>query len=118
MKFKNKKEREQFLDNYTVWELWKEIPEIEVKLYRFAFIKTGAVIIATEHPKIRLLSYGANGARYTKARDVKYHLILREGDNSFKREGWIHEFKLYNPSGDSKSTIIEYLTKVRPEVQE
>ncbi len=118
MKFKNKKEREQFLDNYKAWELWKEIPEIEVKLYRFAFIKTGAVIIATEHPIMKFVSFGVKGAEYRKGRAVKYHLILREDDKSFNCDYSPNEHKIYNPSGDSKTTIIDYLVKVRPEVQE
>lgn len=48
MQLKNKIERENFLKNYKSWELFKEIPEIEVKLYRYVF-PNGTVIIATEH---------------------------------------------------------------------
>ncbi len=118
MNLKNKKQREEFLEKYRAWEVWKEIPEIEVKLYRFAFIKTGAVIIATEHPIMKFSGFGPKGEKYKKGRAVKYHLILREGDKSFIREYNPNEHRVYNPSGDSKTAIIEYLTKVKPEVQE
>ena len=118
MGFKNKKEREEFLKHYELWELWKEIPEIEVKLYRYAFIKTGAVIVATEYSKMEFASFGAKGAEYKKARDVKYHLFLREGDSGYRCDYIPNEYKLYNPAGDSKSAIIDYLAKVRPEDDE
>ena len=48
MKLKNQTERKEFLNNYKAWELFKEIPEIEVKLYRYVF-PNGTVIIATEY---------------------------------------------------------------------
>lgn len=115
MSFKNKREREEFLENYKEWELWREIPELEIKLYRYAFVSTGAVIIATEHPIMKYSRFGPKGAEYKKGRAVKYHLILREGDRSFIRECYPNEHKVYNPSGDSKTSIIEYLTKVKPE---
>ena len=118
MNFKNKNQREEFLENYSAWELWKEIPEIEVKLYRYAFISTGAVIIATEYPTMKFVSFGIKGAEHVKSTSVRYHLILRGGDNSFRHEYSQNDYKLYNPSGDSKSAIIDYLTKVKPEVQE
>lgn len=116
MQLKNKAERERFLENYKAWELWKEIPEIEVKLYRYAFISTGAVIIATEYPSFKYAGFGVKGAEYTKSTDVKYHLILRNGD-SYTSGYFSNSYKLYNPCGDSKSSIIDYLTKIKPEVE-
>ena len=40
MQLKNKAEREKFLESYREWELWKEIPELELKFYRYAFVST------------------------------------------------------------------------------
>ena len=36
--------------------------------------------------------------------------------DKFKNSYLIFEYKLYEPSGNSKSSIIEYLTKTKPEV--
>lgn len=115
MPLKNKAEREKFLESYKEWELWKEIPEIEVKLYRYAFVSTGAVIIATEFPRMVFSRFCKKGTEYKKSTDVKYHLLLREGDKSYKSEFSSNDFKFYNPVGDSKTAIIDYLTKVKPE---
>ena len=114
MQLKNKTQREEFLEKYRNWELWKEIPEIEVKLYRHKF-ENGTGIIATEYASMRFAGWEKGSSYYEKGTDVNYHLILAEGD-SFKTE-YRHANKFYSPSGDGKSTIIKYLTETRPEVQ-
>ncbi len=117
MPFKNKKEREEFLENYREWELWKEIPELEVKLYRYAFISTGAVIIATEYPSMKFAGYSAGVMEYTKGTDVNYSLILRKEEKFKSQYSYSdNDYIFYKPSGERKSAIIEYLTKVKPEV--
>ena len=114
MQLKNKVERERFLEDYRSWELWKEIPELELKFYR-KVLPNGTRIIATEFSRFVFEHFSPNGAKYKKSTDVKYHLLLSDNDN-YKIEYLEYSFKVYNPSGDSKSAIIEYLTKVKPEV--
>ena len=116
MQLKNKAQREEFLDNYRSWELWKEIPELEVKLYRYAFINTGAVIIATEYPCQKFADYRVGSFEYKKGTNVNYSLILREGD-SFKTQYsyFDNDFMYYKPTGERKSTLLEYLKKVGKE---
>ena len=115
MQLKNKVERERFLEEYKDWELWKEIPELELKFYR-KVLPNGTVIIATEHACMRFDSFSPRGNKYKKARDVKYHLLLAK-DDEYKVEYLEHAYKLYNPSGDSKTAIVEYLTKTKPDIE-
>lgn len=114
MKLKNQTERKEFLDNYKAWELFKEIPEIEVKLYRYVF-PNGTVIIATEYASFTFDFFKNGLSYYKKTTAVKYHLILSEGDD-FDNSTFFNEHKLYNPSGDNMTAIIKYLTIKRPEV--
>ena len=114
MLLKNKSERDRFLNEYMSWELWKEIPELELKFYR-KVLPNGTVIIATEHAVMRFVSWNKTSSNYTKTVSVKYHLLLSEKDN-YKIQFEEYAYRTYNPSGDSKSSIIEYLTKVKPEV--
>ena len=114
MQLKNKKEREGFLEEYNSWELWKEIPELELKFYR-KVLPNGTQIIATEHARMVFDHFSPSGSKYKKSRTVKYHLLLSDNDG-YKVEYFEHEYRLYNPTGDSKTAIVEYLTKTRPEV--
>ena len=114
MKLKNKTERENFLKNYKSWELFKEIPEIEVKLYRYVF-PNGTAIIATEHAIFTYDRFESGRSYYKKITAVKYHLILSETDD-YRNSTFLNEYKLYNPTGDSFTTIVKYLTVRRPEV--
>ena len=111
---KNKVERERFLEDYRSWEIWKEIPELELKFYR-KVLPNGTMIIATEHAHMVFANWDSKGCKYKKSRSVKYHLLLSDTDN-YKIQYEEHAYRVYNPSGDSKSAIIEYLTKVKPEV--
>lgn len=66
MQLKNKNEREKFLCNYKAWELWKEIPELELKFYRYEF-PNGTVLIATEYACMKFANWGPKGYTYKKA---------------------------------------------------
>ena len=114
MPLKNKAERERFLEEYRSWELWKEIPELELKFYR-KVLPNGTQIIATEHACMVFDSWHNKVSKYKKSTSVKYHLLLSDGDN-YKVQYEEHAYRVYNPSGDSKSAIDEYLTKTKPEV--
>lgn len=114
MQLKNKAERERFLEDYRSWELWKEIPELELKFYRKVF-PNGTVIIATEHARMVFDHFSPKGSKYKKSIDVKYHLLLSDSDG-YKVECLEHEYRIYNPTGDSKTAIVGYLTKTKSEV--
>lgn len=116
MQLKNKAERERFLENYKNWELMHEVPELELKFYRYTF-PNGTVIIATEHACMEFADYTPqHHFVYEKSTAVKYHLILAEKDK-FDTGYSDTAYKLYNPWGDSKSAIVEYLTKTKPEIE-
>lgn len=110
MKLKNKAEREKFIKDYKSFELFKEIPEIEVKLYRKE-LNNGAVIIVTEYQSY---VYSFEDNEYRKCSTVQYHLILPQEDEYQKNTYYgKNEFSTYKPSGHSIGTIIDYLTKNR-----
>ena len=113
MQLKNKTQREEFLNNYRTWELWKEIPELELKFYRYVF-PNGTTIIATEYACM-VFDGWHKATKYKKSTSVKYHLLLSDSDN-YKIPYEEHAYRVYNPTGDSKTAIIEYLTKTKPEV--
>ena len=113
MPLKNKAERERFLEEYRSWELWKEIPELELKFYR-KVLPNGTQIIATEHAHMAFDSWH-KVSKYKKSTSVKYHLLLSDIDN-YRVQYEEYAYRVYNPSGDSKTAIVEYLTKTKPEV--
>lgn len=115
MQLKNKNERERFLEDYRSWELWKEIPELELKFYR-KVLPNGTVIIATEYACMKFTNYVRGRFEYKKSTSVNFHLLLADSENFKAQYSDENSFKLYNPSGDRKSSIVEYLTKVKPEV--
>ncbi len=115
MQLKNKAERERFLENYKKWELFREIPELKLKFYRYEF-SNGSVIIATEYAAMRFVSFGRSGAKYIESVSVKYHLLLDVTDK-YKTQFSENEYKLYNPTGDSKTAIVEYMTKTKPDIE-
>lgn len=114
MQLKNKSQREEFLKNYKAWGVWKEIPELELKFYRYEFAN-GTVIIATEYALLKFADYRNHQFKYQKGVGVKYHLILSEQDKY--NTGYSDTaYKLYNPSGDSMSLVVEYLMKTKPDI--
>lgn len=117
MQLKNKAEREQFLENYRNWELFHEVPKLELKFYRYTF-PNGTVIIATEYACMVFADYTPQHCfKYKKSTAVRYHLILSENDKY--NTGYSDTaYKHYNPSGDSQTSIIKYLTDTKPDIED
>lgn len=107
---KNKAERLAFLENYARWGVWKEIPELRVRFYKYD-LPNGARIIAQTyvHPPISYLSY--HQEEYTVA---EYSLLLPAEDDYKGTFG--QEYTFYRPNGASKSVIVDYLTTKKPQV--
>lgn len=105
---RNKKEREDFLENYQQWGVWKEIPELRVQFYKYD-LPNGARIIAQTyvHPPVSYLSYKKD--TYVIA---EYALIVPKGDDFHGAYG--QEYTYYRPGGASKTVIIDYLTAKKP----
>ena len=109
-RLRNKQEREAFLDNYARWGIWKEIPELRVRFYKYD-LPNGARIVAQTyvHPPISYLSYKKE--EYTVA---EFSLLLPKGDEF--RGQYAQEYTFYRPNGASKTTIVAYLTETKPMV--
>lgn len=107
MKLKNKKEREQFVKNYKAWGVWKEIPELNIKLYRYDF-NNGDCIIVTEFIR-------SKSAYLSEREDQKYHLVLTKETPYKSTYGQCYDY--YEPSGCCLGTIIDYLTQLRNEIE-
>ena len=101
MILKNKQERENFINNYKAWGVWKEVPELNLKFYRYE-LPTGAVIIVTEY------------MTYTSK---KFCLILPEDDEYTKEHTYGAEYlRTYTPDSTSAGTIVDYMTKNRDKI--
>lgn len=114
---KNKAERESFLENYRAWELWKEMPELELKFYRYAIISTGAVIIATEYVSTY---HDWQTKTYKDRTEVKYHLILLPSDKFYSNSTYRYpgkEYRHFELEGISKSNLVRYLTETKPNIE-
>lgn len=74
MQLKNQNERKSFVENYKAWGLWFEVPEVEMKYYRYV-LPDGVQIIASEHT-VKYWSYEekANIDRV----NVKFHIVIPE----------------------------------------
>lgn len=118
MQLKNKKQREAFLNTYRNWKLLYEAPELELKFYKYIIVETGAVIIATEYPSFEIDTYNGGKIKYKKSTSVKYHLLLDEGDKYRGDSYFEREYRAYNPSGHSISTIVDYLLRTKPEIED
>lgn len=107
---RNKEERAAFLEAYAQWGIWKEIPELRVRFYKYD-LPNGARIVAQTyvHPPIRYLS--SHQEEYTVA---EYALLLPKEEDYRGEFG--QEYSFYRPNGASKSAIIDYLTKKKPQV--
>ena len=84
MILKNKQERENFINNYKAWGVWKEVPELNLKFYRYE-LPTGAVIIVTEY-----MTY--IGYKKTYVTSKKFCLILPEDDEYTKEHTYGAEY--------------------------
>lgn len=109
---KNKAERLAFIENYAHWGVWKEIPELRVKFYKYD-LPNGARIIAQTyiHPSISYLSY-----HQEEHAVAEYALLLPKGDDYKGTFG--QEYTFYRPNGASKSAIVDYLTTKKPLVRD
>ena len=119
MKLKNKQERENFINNYQSWGVWKEVPELNLKFYRYE-LPTGAVIIVTEYMTyVSKYISGESGYEYKmvyKARQ-KFRLILPEDDDYTKEHTYGAEYlRTYTPDNTSVSTITDYMTKNKDKI--
>lgn len=111
LNLKNKQEREQFLNSYTQWEEWKTIPELGLTFYRWQF-ENGDTFLVTEY-EIPITQYSQHLV------GQKYHLLLNKNSHG-KSDKHIHypeQYYKYNPYGSGMSTLIEYLTKNRDNLE-
>lgn len=111
LNLKNKQERELFLNSYTQWEEWKTIPELGLTFYRWQF-ENGDTFIVTEY-QLPITKYNSLFV------GQKYHLLLNK-NNHGKTDNHIYypeEFFHYSPNGSGMSTLIEYLTKNRDNLE-
>lgn len=109
---RNKQEREDFLAHFENWGVWKEIPELRVRFYKYD-LPNGARIVAQTyvHPPIKYLSYSQ------EERTVAEYALLLPPDDDYRGK-YGQEYTFYRPNGASKSTIIDYLTEKKPMVLE
>ncbi len=103
MRLKNRTERENFIKNYGKWGVWKEIPELKLKYYRY-MLPNGAYIIITEYSIS--IPY-----RQTTQENIKYHLLLSKTDEY--RDNYGQCYTDFDPDGCSLNKIVDYLTKNR-----
>lgn len=112
IRLRNKQEREAFLENYERWGVWKEIPELRVRFYKYDLPNGARIVVQTYvHPPISYFSYMQE--EYTVA---EYALLLPDEDDY--RGTYHQEYTFYRPNGASKSTLIDYLSKRKPLVRD
>lgn len=111
LNLKNKQERELFLNSYTQWEKWKTIPELGLTFYRWQF-ENGDTFLVTEY-KIPITRYSQHLV------GKKNHLLLDESNHGITDNHipFPEQFFYYNPNGCGMSTLIEYLTKNRDNLE-
>lgn len=104
MRLSNKRAREEFLENYRDWGIWKQIDELGLKFYRYQF-RTGAVVIVTEFQV-----YSSWKKEYATAK--KFCLILDGNDDYIGSSCSGREYyKTYTLGGVGMCTIVDYMTK-------
>ena len=93
----NEKRRKAWLENYRAWGVWLRVPQLGMTYYRYDFGNGDFVIVdEVEAPKT---SYNKEGI------NRHWHLLEKTGYRS-----------TWNPGGNGKSEIIDYLHKKRPAV--
>lgn len=105
---RNRNEREAFLEAYQQWGVWKELPELRVRFYKYD-LPNGARIIAQTYVHPPISYYKHRTEEYIVA---EYALIVPEGDDFHGAYG--QEYTYYRPNGASKTVIIDYLTTKKP----
>lgn len=114
MKFKNQNQRKEFVENYKKWGLWFEVPELEMKYYRFILPDSTQIIVSEYKNK-----YYDYFSKTNKERNlVHYHLVVSD-DVKWPAASYTagNEFKRFSPNGSGISTIIKYLTDTKPEIE-
>lgn len=114
MQLKNQNERKAFVENYKSWGVWFEVPQVEMKYYRYV-LPDETQIIVSEH-----LHRGYDyETKSNKTRPlIKYHLVVPMNIRwpAVSYTGG-NEFKHFSPNGNGLTTIMKYLAETRPEVQ-
>ena len=105
---KNSNQRKEFLDNYKAWGIWKKIPELGMKYYRYSF-SDRTQFIASEY-------YSLDDHSELEIRNL-YHIILGE-DLLKKNDYTTNIYKHFSPGGNGQTIMIEYLTKHKPLVKD
>lgn len=105
---KNKAERKEWIKKYHNWEVISEIPELKLKFFKYEFDNGDKFIV---------IEYFYPGNEYCAAcYKNKYGLITTEKSNYTGGYGQFY-VDAFDPAGCSKGNLIDYLTKVRPEVE-
>lgn len=104
---KNKAEREAWLNNFKAWGIWKEISELGLRYYKYDFANGDRIVVT---------SYVLPENKYRTAREA-YRFCLILAPTSEYKPTYGQCYNYFEPNGHAKGTAIEYLTKMRPEVE-
>ena len=104
LNLKNKTERENFLKEYSNWDIFLVSPALRIKIFKYQF-QNGAIVYATEYQHY-------DSYRKSFRTQVVYHLILKMSDEYTKNSCCGNQYLVsYEPSGNSFGTIVDYMTK-------
>lgn len=85
----NNEKRKEFLENYSEWDLWLDVPEVSEQYYKYRLPNDSIIVVKeTEH---------ASGRYYFT---TEYYLL--EGD-----------WKRFADCKKSKSDVVDYLRKLK-----
>lgn len=104
---KNKQEREKFIENYEKWDILAKIPEINITYYMYTFENGDKFIVA---------QYLRPATAYINEHYAEKYSLLTTKDSSYTGN-YGQKYDSFEPAGSSKSVLIDYLTKVRPQVE-
>ena len=92
----NEKARKEWLEKYRTWRVWLDIPELDMKLYRYDFRNGDALIVTTYCTYWKF-------AEVKLASEERYCILSKDCPH-------------YDLAGISKSLVLDYLTKHRNEL--
>jgi len=95
---KNKADREKWLDSYESWGVWLNVPQLDLKVYRFQFANGDELMVSH--------SYFYNSMTYNKDKRCvlrRYHLKTEE-------------IPFFDLSGVSKTYVLDYMTEKAKEI--
>lgn len=100
LSLRNKEQREEWLNNFRLWGVWLDVPDVSKQFYRFDFVNGCSVIveIGVEYCE----SYCGSKAGKPRER-ISYSII----DN---------EHAAFNSQGDSFTYVIQWLTKYAKDI--